>query len=191
MFPARRLLAMLSLATLTFALLAGPVAMTARAAQGGTGQSGAAQGLIKTISISQLESIAKQEGYSVTRDKDGDLKWKLEGYSSYLVVAGDHQSIQFYVGFDDSHVSWQAINRWNRNRIYSRSYLDDEGSPFLELDLDLEGGVSQARVVNFLFTCRVSFLAWLREVIRGEAPAEAEPEQNPESDESPIEHQSS
>jgi hypothetical protein len=57
------------------------------------------------------------------------------------------------------------VNEWNRTKRYSRSYLDEEGDPFLELDLDLAGGVLKERIVDFLSTCRQSFLIWYDEVL--------------------------
>lgn len=48
---------------------------------------------------------------------------------------------------------------------YSSSYIDKDGDPVLELDLNLEGGVTEKRIVDFLLTSRVSYLAWRKEVL--------------------------
>ena len=143
-----------------FTMLAALVLMLGVA---GTAQ---AQAVVSKTSTAQLESIMKQEGYSYTVDKDGDLVWKIDGYSALLLLPKDKESILFRASFDQS-VPMSRINSWNRTKKYSRSYLDHENDPVLELDLDLEGGVTQARIVSFLKTSNVSFSAWRNEVLVG------------------------
>ena len=42
-------------------------------------------------------------------------------------------------------VSLEKINVWNRSQRFGRAYLDTEGDPVLEMDVDLDdGGVSRA-----------------------------------------------
>ncbi|MFW8566909.1 YbjN domain-containing protein [Orrella sp. 11846] len=74
-------------------------------------------------------------------------------------------SLQFYAGFTMDKVSSRKLNEWNANRRYSRTYTDDDGDPVIELDLDLEGGVSQARILDFLKTAQISFGYWRQEVV--------------------------
>ena len=126
-----------------------------------------AQAVFSKTSTAQLESIMKQEGYSYTVDKDGDLVWKIDGYSALLLIPKDKESILFRASFD-RNVPLSRINSWNRTKKYSRSYLDDENDPVLELDLDLEGGVTPARIVNFLKTSNISFSVWRNEVLVGD-----------------------
>ena len=123
------------------------------------------QQVIAKASIKQVKAIAKGEGYAVSIDEDGDLLWKIEGYRTYILVSDDGEYIQFQSSFEDTDTSLEKINAWNQSKRYSRTYLDSEGDPVLELDLDLEGGVTHARVISFLQTCNVSFRSWLGEVI--------------------------
>ena len=141
-----------------FTMLAALVLMLGVA---GTAQ---AQAVVTKTSTAQLESILKQEGYSYTVDKDGDLVLKLDGYTALLLIDKDKQSILFRAAFDQN-VPLSRINDWNRTKKYSRSYLEHEKDPVLELDLDLEGGVTQARIANFLQTSSISFSAWRNEVL--------------------------
>ena len=126
-----------------------------------------AQAVVSQTSTAQLESIMKQEGYSYTVDKDGDLVWKIDGYSALLLIPKDKASILFRASFDWD-VPLSRINSWNRTKKYSRSYLDHENDPVLELDLDLEGGVTRARIVSFLKTSNISFSVWRNEVLVGD-----------------------
>ena len=44
----------------------------------------------------------------------------------------------------------QIIDRWNRTRRFGKGYLDRVGDPVVEFDLDVEGGVAEANVTEFL-----------------------------------------
>jgi len=121
--------------------------------------------VIKTISVSQLEALMKKNGFAVSIDDDGDILWMVEGYRTSLMISDDKENILFQSSFQDTSATLETVNNWNRSKRYSRTYLDDENDPILESDLDLEGGVTHAHVINFIRTCRTSFEAWLNEVI--------------------------
>eukprot|EP01033_Poteriospumella_lacustris_P011188 gene11188-7960_t len=54
----------------------------------------------------------------------------------------------------------QIVNQWNTEKRFSRSYVDRDGDPVLELDLDMNGGVTYQRLEDFLATVTKSVLAW-------------------------------
>ncbi len=122
--------------------------------------------IIESITRDDVQELLEDEGYSVSVDEDGDLLWKLEGYNTWMFLAKDGESLQFYAPFGDGNATLKKVNTWNQTRRYSRSYLDDEGDPRLELDLDMAGGVTVARIKDFFLTCRVSFTAWTTEVVQ-------------------------
>lgn len=71
----------------------------------------------------------------------------------------DHKAcatVQFHSGYDlTAAVSLERINEWNRTQRFGRAYLDKEGDPILEMDVDVDdGGVSQ-----LLFIDNVEFWA--------------------------------
>ena len=121
--------------------------------------------VISTITTEELRSIMKAEGYETIFDKDGDVVWKIEGFKSHVFVAKDGKAIQFHSSFSDGNATLKKVNEWNQSKRFSRTYLDDDGDPHLELDLDMDGGVTVARLLDFLKTCRVSFDAWCRDVV--------------------------
>lgn len=121
--------------------------------------------IVTTTTAEQLAAFMKGEGYSVEVDPDGDLAWKLDGYKSVIFVADDNASLLFYAAFNDGNATLEKVNNWNKTRKYSRSYIDNDGDPCLELDLDLVGGVTPDRIRDYLRTCRDSFSAWRNEVI--------------------------
>jgi Putative bacterial sensory transduction regulator len=122
--------------------------------------------IIESVTRNDVQELLEDEGFSVEVDEDGDLLWKLEGYNTWMFVAKDGESLQFYAPFGDGNATLKKVNTWNQTRRYSRSYLDDEGDPRLELDLDMAGGVTVARIKDFFLTCRVSFTAWTSEVVQ-------------------------
>lgn len=49
------------------------------------------------------------------------------------------QSIQFSAGFDlENPMSMQMVNEWNRGRRFGKVYLDDEGDPYIEMDINVD-----------------------------------------------------
>lgn len=124
-----------------------------------------AQEVLGTITSSKLVGIMKKQGFEVSDDPNGIL-WMLDGARTKMFVAKDGESIQFYVAFKESEANARKVNDWNKSKRYSKSYLDDSGDPCLELDLDLTGGVTEARIVDFLGTCRLSMSSWFKEVVQ-------------------------
>ncbi|MFC1512225.1 YbjN domain-containing protein [Candidatus Latescibacterota bacterium] len=120
----------------------------------------------ETISKSQIMSIMQGEGYAVSYDEREEILWKLEGNPTYIYFIDDDQSIMFWAGVESDNTTLRNVNDWNMNARYSRAYIDEEGDPILELDLDLEGGVTRDRIVDFLITCRDSYNLWLDECIQ-------------------------
>jgi hypothetical protein len=57
----------------------------------------------------------------------------------------DCQSVQFWSGFDmDKGSDLERINVWNRDKRYGKAYLDGEMDPFLEMDVNMSGGLPMA-----------------------------------------------
>lgn len=61
-------------------------------------------------------------------------------------------TVQFHSGYDLANpVSLERINEWNRGQRFGRAYLDKEGDPVLEMDVDLDdGGLSPALFIDNL-----------------------------------------
>ena len=55
------------------------------------------------------------------------------------------KSLLFKVGFDlVDGTTLENVNAWNETTLFGRAYLDDEQDPWLEMAVNLDGGVSQA-----------------------------------------------
>lgn len=123
--------------------------------------------ILTSIDNDQLLEIMDDEGYAASVNDDDVIIWKVEGFRAQLFVSkrNEGRNLQFHTAFNDSNATPKKVNEWNRTKRYSKTYLDEEGDPHLELDLDLEGGVTRARIVDYLQTCRQSFVMWQREVL--------------------------
>ena len=120
-----------------------------------------------TLSMQSVADVLKEEGYSAEKlstDGEETVQWKMDGYSSYIIPYDEGLSIQFYICFSGTSATLEKVNEWNKTKRFSRSYLDDEGDPCLELDLDLAGGITRGRLVDYFKTCSVSFDQWHDEV---------------------------
>ncbi len=123
------------------------------------------QEILTSVTHPELLGIMAEEGYAVSLDSDGDILWKLDGYTAFMFISDTQSALQFFVHFQSDSSNLEKVNAWNRSKRYSRSYLDEKNNPVLELDLDLEGGITHARLLDFLKTCKVSFNVWLDEVL--------------------------
>lgn len=125
--------------------------------------------LVHRITDEQLTEILRGEGYAPTFERPGVLRTRIEPLTVLFFVADDGRSLQAFTGFRSTTTSLETVNAWNRGHRYSRAYLDPDGDPVIELDLDLAGGVSRERLLDYLRTVRVSVLAFVK-AVTGENP---------------------
>ncbi len=95
-----------------------------------------------------LEMVIKRfdPNYQVIRD--GAYRFKLSGYK--VVLFDKKVDIQLYAGFSARGTSLADVNEWNKSKRFSRAYIDNEGDPVIESDLDFEGGVTAEAIVQFV-----------------------------------------
>ena len=122
--------------------------------------SAAAAQTVDGTSPGRIAQILQAEGYKalVTTDSEGDPKidsgshgvsWSIFFYG--CTGSRNCRSVQFAAAFDmRDGISPEIINRFNRNKRYTRAYYDTEFDPFLEYDVNLDGGVSEANFADSL-----------------------------------------
>lgn len=116
--------------------------------------------LITHITDQELLTLLQEEGYVPKQDKPSVINVKMESINMLFIVSEPGTSIQAWAGFNSKGGLLDKVNEWNKTRRYSRAYIDDANDPVIELDLDLTGGVSKARIVDFIKTARVSVLGF-------------------------------
>ncbi len=134
--------------------------------------------LYTSLTPVQLLDIMRKDGCTVEL-KDDVVLWKIHNVNTVLALYDQGSSIQFYVGFNLKNVSLDTLNEWNRSKRYSRTFLDANGQPALQMDFDLATGVPLIQLQRFFATCETSLAYWYEEVIKPGAPGAAGAEPRP------------
>ena len=104
--------------------------------------------VIKEISYADTERILGTLKIDYENVSEGTYRFQLAGYKTLLLRK---KNLQLYASFKKK-TSLVRINEWNRDKRYTRAYIDKEGDPVLEADLDLEGGSSMGAVKELFRT---------------------------------------
>lgn len=102
----------------------------------------------------RIADALKAAGYRAelkTSSDDTYVSSSASGYTFLIFFNGceqgtvDCKSVQFYSGFTPTtKFSAERINAYARDHRWGRFYLDEDGDPAVEMDLDLEqGGMSE------------------------------------------------
>jgi hypothetical protein len=118
------------------------------------------------ISPPQLLDIMKRKGLDADLYPSGrSILWKLSGVKAVVSIHKDGDSLKFSIGFRSAKANAEDIDRWHRENRSSRTFIDSEGDPVLEMDLSLEGGVREGRIVDFLDACPTVLAGWVAAVL--------------------------
>ena len=106
--------------------------------------------MVRAQDPNSLVSALQDAGYSAKlgTDKVGDpLITSAVGGTTFQIFfynCTDHRecaTVQFHSGYDlRNPVSLEHLNEWNRSQRFGRAFLDAEGDPILEMDVDLDDG---------------------------------------------------
>jgi hypothetical protein len=121
------------------------------------------------ITVAQLNSIMKSMDLCPRinqNPKSREIYCDIGDFCPMLAITMHNKLIVFRCCTEDHTASLEDINKWHMGYRYSRSYLDDEGDPNLELELDLDGGVCEERIRDFLDTCMKSIELWNSQVLK-------------------------
>ena len=105
--------------------------------------------IIKELSVTNTERILEAMKVEYTEVSAGTYRFNLGGFKTLLFNKG--KNLQFYASFKKK-ATLGRVNDWNAGKRYTRAYIDKDGDPVLEADLDLEGGVSYGAVAEFFKT---------------------------------------
>jgi hypothetical protein len=104
--------------------------------------------LINATNPATIKAIVESQGWPATLvSKPGEDPYleSNRGGLKFLVLfmncdAGKKcKTLQYYMGFSDAkNVSLDRLNQWNKDKRFARAYLDDEGDPVLEMDVDVD-----------------------------------------------------
>ncbi len=115
---------------------------------------------IDRISLVQLDDLLSSEGFSVKEATDGAenaLEWKIEGYKADILLGNQQQVLQVHSCFD-AKSSYEKMNLWNRENLFTHAFLNESHQPCIEMELDLNQGVTTLRVIDFFKMARNAVL---------------------------------
>lgn len=92
------------------------------------------------ITAEQLTGLLRDKGLTGTVNERGNVLVTSNGSKILFLIAG--QTVQAYFGLSGTSANVNTVNDWNKSKRFSRAYIDGDGDPCVELDYDLEGGVS-------------------------------------------------
>jgi hypothetical protein len=137
--------------------------------------------IMTEVSPAKMRSILKGMGFEFTEksfDKSTAFYFQLNAYKTTLLSGGT--DMQLYAGFSDK-VDLTRVNEWNANYRFGRAYVNDEGGPSLENDLDFAGGITTNTIEAFITQFRTTlttYLTFVKEVMpstNAAAPTPATP----------------
>jgi hypothetical protein len=109
------------------------------------------------VTKEEVAAALKKRGLDsrFTVDKDGDplIESNFEGlkFSVYFYECEKNprcKSFQFAAGFTTKAVSAAKVVDWHRLSPFGRTYLDKEGDPWVEMDVDAEHGATTEALEN-------------------------------------------
>ena len=112
-----------------------------------------------SITLDRLEALLDARGIVTRRAQVPEgtyLKFNVGSFKALILPYGnspDFSSLQFHIGFK-AQPDQQAVNRWNQENRFGRAFLDAEGDPNLQYDIDLEGGATEEVILEAQKTFR-------------------------------------
>lgn len=106
-----------------------------------------------TADPDSIASVIRDKGFQVqvSTDDDGDPMIRADGKGYKFTVffygctaSHDCTTLGLYSGWTGSSADVNKVNEWNRENRFGRAYIDKEGDPVIEMDIDLDdGGMSR------------------------------------------------
>ncbi len=103
-----------------------------------------AQQMRERITAEQLTGLLRDKGMEGKVNERGNVIVETNGTKIVFFISG--QTLQAYFGLTGTKANVTLINEWNKTKRFGRGYIDGDGDPCVELDYDLEGGVTDDNV---------------------------------------------
>lgn len=140
----------------------------------GLSQPALSQTLIDATSTEEILNLARGYGSAnldVDRLGDPQITGRIDGTQYQISFYGctdgrNCSTIEFRAAWvNPGHVTIESLNTWNREKRFSRAYLDNVGDPVLEWDVNLLGGVSLRNMDDTLDWWKVMLTAFVAEML--------------------------
>lgn len=110
----------------------------------------------------ELQTLLEQWGFraDLSADQEGDpmITSSVNGINFTVFFYGCDErqprrcdSIGYSAGFDmEQPLAADYMNDWNRYNRFGKAYVDDEGNAYLAMNINVDGGVSEAGLRDWL-----------------------------------------
>jgi hypothetical protein len=111
------------------------------------------------VTAPEVANVLQHQGYKteIATDKEGNplirSAWDAIKFGVFFYNCNKSQrctGIQYAAGFRHPGVDLDRINTWNRTKRFGRAYLDLEGDPWVEMDIDVQHGATTEALANDL-----------------------------------------
>lgn len=119
-------------------------------------------GLITGLDTNGLIAALVRAGFTAEAKTEAGQTYVLgkQGTTPFQVFLSNCQAsgagctdIELYAGFTGGQrIAWERINGWNARTRFARAFLDEQRDPALQMDVSLQGGVSQDALKTSLTT---------------------------------------
>ena len=115
----------------------------------------ASEAVVKRLAGADLRALLVEAGYAIDSIASDTLVLvRLDDVRLAVALTNDGQLVHAQAAFIETKATLRTMNDWNRDNLLSRAYLDDDGDPTIETEIDIEGGVTGARLRDWLRTTR-------------------------------------
>jgi len=125
------------------------------------------------VTIARVSAQLRAHGYRYTTDEDGDLTGVWDDNQFWFILGGAAQEVlqirgkwRNTVPAQDQTAALLAVNDWNRDHLWPKAYVRDEGEMALyaEVSVDLECGVTDAQLQDILACGLVTTVQFFNEI---------------------------
>ena len=110
--------------------------------------------ILNSITRDELFDVLAREGYVPEKRKERSISTKMNSTRVLFIVSESQKNIQAYCYFRTDGTSLETVNEFNKNmRFPGLSLMTIR--PSSGIDLDLDGGITEDRLIDFITTVRI------------------------------------
>lgn len=122
----------------------------------GSCNAASAQQLIDGASVDAIVQVARAFGSATVESQSNGapkIAGRMDGigYTIFFVNCTSPRQcsdLNFYAGFLEAKLTPDQLNSWNATKRFGRAYADPDGDAVVEMDVNLEGGVSRNNITS-------------------------------------------
>lgn len=129
----------------------------------GTASGNDDQRIVENLTAEEMKRYFTDEGFTNVRiDQDGEVIVRMHGVQIVAFVRkNDHPVLRYYFAIAGTDTTLVDLDEWNRQRYFTKAYMDDEGDPVLEMVVHLEGGITASNLRHSIRTYSQALSAFL------------------------------